>query len=257
MKTEVIPFGNGTQADSVGSLEQTLAAEVARLMSENAQLRTENADLQIDETTGLYTKKVFDKKVDKMLALAREHSKPVAYLFADGDGLKKINDTYGHDAGNEVIAHLAQVLHTNVRTYNSYSNYERRRGSLDGATDLVERVAISEDAVEIGRVGVGDEFGVVAYNVNLAQAEKIAARLHNALSATPYTTKNGQRIQLTMSIGIATTETATTREQLYKGADEALYAAKANGRNCTSIHRRTVEEAVPAPAHYQPAEVAA
>ena len=243
MKTEVNTFGNDVETRyRIKSLDDALAVI---------------QKLERDGMTGFYRKDVFDGKLDEMLALAREQRSSVAYLMVDGDGFKKINDTYGHAIGDKVITHVANVLGASVRTNYSNPNFEQRRGSLDGATDLVGRVATIEDTVEIGRVGSGDEFGVAVYGVDAAHAYDVAERMHRALRAKPYETADGKRIQLTMSIGIATTETATTREQLYKGADEALYAAKANGRNCTTIHRRTVQEAVPASAHYQPAEVAA
>lgn len=188
--------------------------------------------LEHDKMTGLYRRETFQDKMDEMLTTARDNDTSVGYLLIDLDHFKNINDTYGHAAGDAAIAHVAQTLRDNVRTNYTDSTTERRSQSNSGASDIVGR--IQEETVELGRVG-GDELGIALYNVDAQQTYAVAERLHQALRENPLV-YNGKDIPLTMSIGAAvTTATATTWDDLYHGADQALYRAKRNGRNRTDI----------------------
>jgi GGDEF domain-containing protein len=188
--------------------------------------------LEHDAMTGLYRRETFQDKTNAMLTAARGDNTRVGYLLIDLDHFKRINDTYGHAAGDAAIAHVAQTLRDNVRNTYSAPAHERRSQSNSGASDIVGR--LTEETVELGRVG-GDELGIALYNVTAEQAYAVAERLHQALRENPLV-YNGKSIQLTMSIGAAvTTATATTWDDLYHGADQALYRAKRNGRNRTDI----------------------
>jgi PleD family two-component response regulator len=193
--------------------------------------------LSRDDITQLHVRSVFRENVAAMLAKAYRKHAQVAYLIADIDYFKRVNDTYGHAEGDRALAHFAKVLRENVRTIPTNPAHERRKGPTDGEKDLVDR--LYEETVEIGRVG-GEEFGIALYGANALQALKISNRLHNALQANPYVTAKGDKIYLTMSIGISTTSVAeaakpATFEELHQGADQALYRAKHNGRNCTKL----------------------
>ncbi len=139
-------------------------------------------------------------------------------------------NTYGHKTGDDVLRHFAQTLNENVRTHPTHARHERRHS--DGA-DLVGR--LTDETVEIGRVG-GEEFGIALYNIGARGAYRVAERLRKEVQRTPFIAKDGTKINLTMSIGVtATTETVTTWDDLYQGADKALYQSKRNGRNRTTI----------------------
>lgn len=196
--------------------------------------------LERDSRTGLYRSEIFDAKLDKMLATAAGEGKTVAYLQCDLDHFKRVNDTYGHETGHKVLRHVADVLTRFVRTTPATPPYERRHETNDGVDDMVTQA--TEETVEIGRVG-GEEFGIALYGLNARQAYQVAERVRTALQQTPYI-RDGLSVKLTMSIGVATTETATTRDDLYHGADAALYRAKHNGRNRTELFTQAAKTAV-------------
>ena len=191
-------------------------------------------ELERDKRTGLYRREVFEDKAQEMLETASQNKTSMAYLMVDVDHFKRVNDAHGHPIGDAVLAYVAQTLKNNVRMTPTNPHYERRCGSIDGATDLVG--IVNEETVEIGRVG-GEEFGIALYGADAAQAYAIAERVRTALEQNPFS-KDRTTIPITVSIGIATTETATTWDDIYHGADQALYCAKHNGRNRTELSSR-------------------
>jgi two-component system cell cycle response regulator len=132
----------------------------------------------------------------------RQHS-PVSVLLCDVDHFKKVNDSYGHMAGDEVLQEVSVRLQSSVR---------------------------SHDAV--GRYG-GEEFLIVLGGCDEHNLRLRAEQLHNAISAVPVVTKEGS-LQVSVSVGAITIDNwskSTPLEPFLKQADEALYRAKAAGRN--------------------------
>ena len=127
----------------------------------------------------------------------------VATLMIDIDHFKKINDTHGHDVGDEVLREFAARLATNVR-----------------AVDLPCRYG-------------GEEFVVIMPDTTLEDAQRIAERIRLHVSGTPFRVANGtELLTVTISIGVACTlGQDDTPDGLLKRADEAVYDAKAAGRN--------------------------
>ncbi len=123
-------------------------------------------------------------------------------LFVDLDDFKRINDSYGHDAGDTVLLEVAQRLTAQVRSQ--------------------DRVA---------RLG-GDEFVVVCENMTPADAELVASRII-ASAALPIVLKNGETV-VTASCGIVSGWLGATASELIERADAAMYRAKASGRNRVS-----------------------
>ena len=154
-----------------------------------------------DPLTGLPNRTLILDRVQQMLARARRHRMPVAAVFIDLDNFKLINDTLGHGAGDELLCAVSARL-----------------GAVLRETDA------------LGRLG-GDEFVVIAEGVSLAAGpELVAERLIEALKA-PFTLEQGGRVEVRASIGIATSSTAPTAEELLKNADIAMYRAKWDGKN--------------------------
>ena len=176
-----------------------------------------------DGLTGLPNRKLFHDRVGDALLRARPGQ--VAVLFIDLDNFKIINDSFGHDSGDEVMVAVAQRLQ-----------------SCSGAGDLAARIG-------------GDEFALLVEGVSAEQVTALADRVTTALSATPVQFSR-RELTIRASIGIALAGPGETTESLLRNADLAMYAAKLAGRGSyvlyePSMHARVVnrfrlEAALPA-----------
>jgi diguanylate cyclase (GGDEF)-like protein len=156
---------------------------------------------ETDALTRLPNRRALRHRLLHELRRAERYRLPMSLVFADVDGLKRINDQYGHAAGDQAIRRVAAAITATLRT-----------------SDLGARWG-------------GDEFAMVLPNTSADAARHSAERLFAHLSG------DGDRLQnqVTVSVGIATFEPATSAsmspEQLEQSADQALYAAKEAGRN--------------------------
>jgi diguanylate cyclase (GGDEF)-like protein/PAS domain S-box-containing protein len=170
-----------------------------------------------DSLTGLSNRAVFRDRLDHALARAERNAQPIAVLLLDLDGFKTINDSLGHDAGDELLVAVAQRLQAAART-----------------SDTVARLG-------------GDEFAILLEDeVDEARAKAAARRLKRQLSA-PFGVR-GREVFVRASVGIAVTYDGTgTTDELIRNADTAMYAAKAAGRGRYEVfqpamHDRALEE---------------
>jgi two-component system cell cycle response regulator len=156
-----------------------------------------------DELTGLNNRRFMEGQIIALVERAAAGGDPVAALMIDIDHFKKINDTYGHDVGDEVLREFAARLATNVR-----------------AIDLPCRYG-------------GEEFTVIMPGAPLEAAEKVAERIRLHVAGAPFRVAAGSELlNVTISIGVAASlGEGDTPEALVKRADAAVYAAKAGGRN--------------------------
>jgi two-component system cell cycle response regulator len=155
-----------------------------------------------DALTGLHNRRYMSGQLGAMVRRAMRGGEPVAALLVDIDHFKRINDSFGHDVGDEVLREFAVRLATNVR-----------------AVDLACRYG-------------GEEFVVIMPETGLAVAERIAERLRLHVAGSPFRLPGVEDpLAVTISIGVACTRPGDTPEALLKRADEAVYAAKAQGRN--------------------------
>ena len=161
-----------------------------------------------DQLTGLHNRRYMGGQLEALVARAVRDGQPVAALLLDIDHFKKINDSFGHDAGDEVLREFAVRLASNVR-----------------AVDLPCRYG-------------GEEFVIVMPETSLADAERIAERIRLHVSGSPFRVTRGRHtLSVTISIGVAATlGQGDSPEALLKRADEALYEAKATGRNRVIAH---------------------
>ncbi len=169
----------------------------------------------IDSLTQLYNKKYFIDVLSKEFSFSRRDKQALSLMMLDIDHFKRINDTYGHIAGDQVLKALGAHLQKHVRLENVACRYG------------------------------GEEFAVILRNVTPELAHTVAERLRTSLAAERIDFK-GKPIQITVSIGIATYDSTNfeTMEDLIQRADEYLYEAKTNGRNRTiTAHHRAVASA--------------
>jgi diguanylate cyclase (GGDEF)-like protein len=169
-----------------------------------------------DALTGIATRILLEDRLDTAVEAAKRHQTGVALMVIDLDQFKGINDTYGHRGGDEVLRSTANRLMQAVRK-----------------SDTVARLG-------------GDEFVVLLPDINDPQmAEEIAAKIVRVL-AEPVGFEDGS-IPITVSVGVRTMASdELDAESLLKTADEALYRAKANGRNCYRIFTPSATPAQPA-----------
>jgi two-component system, cell cycle response regulator len=156
-----------------------------------------------DQLTGLFNRRYMSRHLGTLISNANATGKPVSFLILDIDYFKQVNDTHGHDIGDEVLREFATRISANVR-----------------GIDLACRYG-------------GEEFVVVMPDTDLNFAYMVAERLRQAVADAPFsiTSAPGQ-LPVTISIGVTASEgTGDTAEALLKRADQALYRAKRDGRN--------------------------
>jgi diguanylate cyclase (GGDEF)-like protein len=159
-----------------------------------------------DPLTGVYNRRYMDRRLEEEVARARRYAHPLSVLLVDVDYFKRINDTHGHQAGDEVLKHLGELIMNAVRE-----------------VDVVTRYG-------------GEELLIIAPDATLDTALSLAERLRlHAESHELVLTSAaaGQRvIRFTISIGVASFDPdVTDGKNLVRHADEALYQAKGGGRN--------------------------
>jgi len=186
---------------------------VARVLTQikrkryNDRLRTsvrQTIELAVtDGLTGLNNRRYLDNHLKVLFNRAAARGRPLSVCITDIDRFKSVNDTYGHDAGDEVLKEFAARIRSTVR-----------------GADLACRYG-------------GEEFVVVMPDTDAAAAAAIAERLRGIVESFPFHLKAaGKMLNITASLGLAcNTSGAETPEQLMKQADRALYEAKNNGRN--------------------------
>ena len=156
-----------------------------------------------DQLTGLHNRRYMAGQLQALVGRATRGGDSVALLLIDIDHFKTINDSFGHDVGDEVLREFAVRLATNVR-----------------AVDLACRHG-------------GEEFVVVMPDTTVDAAERIAERLRRTVAGAPFRVMGGgHTLSVTISIGVAATTTGSdTPDALLKRADDGVYEAKAAGRN--------------------------
>jgi two-component system cell cycle response regulator len=155
-----------------------------------------------DALTGLYNRRYLESHLVALADQAAARGQPLALMILDIDFFKAVNDTYGHDAGDEVLREFAARIRKAVR-----------------GIDLACRYG-------------GEEFVVVMPETDLRVAGLVAERLRRAVAGAPFAIGRGaQRIDVTLSIGIAALAASEAPAAALKRADQALYRAKLDGRN--------------------------
>jgi len=176
-------------------------ADQVSIALDNAIMHHHIQELSItDGLTGLYNRRYVNERMADLWARATRHNEPLTVILADIDNFKAVNDTYGHDRGDEVICRMAGVYRAGARQ-----------------EDIVARYG-------------GEEFLVVLANTETKDALILAERICEMAREQEYEWVDHS---ITLSIGIATfpNQTATSYTELVRMADQAMYKAKLTGKD--------------------------
>jgi len=198
------------RSDEIGELQAAMHALQAslhrtqELEAERETLITELRQLSHrDHLTGLMNRRAFDDLGPAQLAQAERHRWPLALLLFDLDHFKRINDQHGHEIGDQVLQHVAQLAQAQLRS-----------------GDLLARYG-------------GEEFIALLPDCDDQAALALAERLRQAIQQQPPRLPDGSTLNLSASFGLAARPAGlqASLTELFSRADAALYAAKAKGRN--------------------------
>ena len=199
------PKSGGDFTADQRQLAQWLGAQAA-IALENARLHRQlERQAATDGLTDLPNRRQFEEALEGEIGRIDRFGGTVSLIVADLDDFKQVNDRYGHQAGDAVLCAVADALHANVR-----------------AIDLAARYG-------------GEEFTVLLPQTDLVGAEEVAERLRRAVAARPIETPSGAVLAVTASFGVASYPRASTQAALFAAADEALYRAKAAGKNRVAV----------------------
>ncbi len=185
----------------------TTVARSAALALENAQLhrRTEEMTI-IDELTETYNYRYFVQKLQEEKRRAVRYQLPLSLIMVDIDWFKKLNDSYGHEIGNMVLAGLSKIIKGCIRDVDIFARYG------------------------------GEEFVVILPQTTVKEARIIAERIREHVERAVFDAGKYGKIRITVSVGVSSfPENGHSHEELVSVTDEALYQAKGEGRNlvCT------------------------
>jgi len=177
-----------------------LMEEIGRLRAQVSQLqeRVEQLDdlAHRDTLINLPNRRGFMRELERLIDRARRYDHGAAMLFVDLDGLKMINDTFGHRAGDEALIQVAEMLSKGVRR-----------------SDVVARIG-------------GDEFAVLLENATEESAHETAARLEDMICSCEFT-HDGDALPLSVAIGVGMIDGDDEPNAVMERADEEMYRRKA------------------------------
>ncbi|NOX26583.1 MAG: sensor domain-containing diguanylate cyclase [Gammaproteobacteria bacterium] len=158
-----------------------------------------------DTLTGANNRRYFDQRLEEELEISRRSHQPLACIMLDADHFKRINDQYGHQTGDTVLKQITQLARAELR-----------------GSDVLARYG-------------GEEFVALLTHTDTVVAKEIAERIRRSVAQQTFTSTDGQVFRLTLSVGIATTNSLSggviNSADLVAYADRALYDAKEHGRN--------------------------
>jgi two-component system cell cycle response regulator len=183
-----------------------IANQVAISLQNGRMYQVLEEQATTDGLTGLVNHRTFQERFSAMLGRADRHKFRVSMLLTDIDHFKKINDTYGHPTGDQVLKRVAAILKASARKI-----------------DIVARYG-------------GEEFAIVLEGTDRAGARQLAERIREEVAAESFESAKGP-FKATLSLGVSVyPDDARVKQEIISRADQALYAAKHGGRNRTVCH---------------------
>jgi diguanylate cyclase (GGDEF)-like protein len=196
-----IPDAEFTPHVREAMLKMVAQAEGLRqeLLESRARIEEIERAADQDHLLPLLNRRAFVRELTRHIGFTARYGTPASLVYFDLDGFKLVNDTYGHAAGDAVLAHFATTLQAHVR-----------------------------DSDVVGRLG-GDEFGIILSHAYAAQAHRKAAILMERLTETP-ATWDDRLLPVGFSYGAFELEASETADTAMARADEAMYRQKRGGR---------------------------
>jgi diguanylate cyclase len=194
--------------DATETRNEKLSNKIAKMEQKTEKLQQKLAEnrktLLYDTLTGVRSRFAYNEQITQELTRWKRYGTPFSYVILDIDHFKKVNDKYGHNAGDKALRLIAQLMQKQIRK--------------------------SDTLFRIG----GEEFVLLLTNTSTAQAEPLITKLRNGIVDSGFHFKQ-QRVVLTLSAGITEVATEDSIESIYERADAALYQAKESGRNCQFV----------------------
>lgn len=206
--------------DGIESVQEVLIEQISMVVESNKKMENDlimtqyqleeqaqeidrtRKEARTDELSGLDNRKAFDEALHYLISKHRSKQVPFGLLLCDVDHFKRINDTFGHQAGDEVVRRIGQTLKECVRPQD-----------------------------HVARFG-GDEFAILLDNVTADVARDVAVRMRGTVERTNFSTDDGNGdLAVTLSMGLAVINEEDNVESILKRADQALYRSKERGRN--------------------------
>ncbi|MBI2160178.1 MAG: diguanylate cyclase [Candidatus Rokubacteria bacterium] len=184
------------QAIEINTLATRLDAAYKELEVTNTKLKETSFR---DEVTGLYNRRFFSLRLEEELSRFKRFNHPVSVVILDIDGFKNVNDEFGHAVGDETLRELAQILMKHSRGINVVSRFG------------------------------GDEFAILLVETSKAGARLYADRIRQVVATFPFS--HGKPVTASFGVASLPDDEVATAEDLFRAADEALYAAKRAGKN--------------------------
>jgi diguanylate cyclase len=195
-----------TQVMQVNERLQTrLVAAEEKLREQTRQIELHVNEARTDPLTGLPNRRAFDDELARQLAKWERKHVTFCLMLADVDRFKAINDRFGHPIGDQVLSQLGELLQNTARRM-----------------DFVARFG-------------GEEFALILPTTESDAARRVAERLRETIEAHPFQGA-GPLLDVAVSVGLARVEPGDEPLTLLKRADQALYASKRAGRNCSHFH---------------------
>ncbi len=184
-------------------MSQWMKANTQRIVQDRTQIWELTDRANVDGLTGLYNRRWLDNALTRLMAQATKGEQPLCILLIDVDFFKRYNDTYGHQAGDQALMALGDVLKTTVRPYDFATRYG------------------------------GEEFLVLLPNTTQSEGIAVAERIRRTTEHQALACPDGKPLPgITVSVGLAVSGPDSTAETLVGAADVQLYRAKEDGRNC-------------------------
>jgi diguanylate cyclase (GGDEF)-like protein len=215
VQTLTLPLGSSPEGETVLLLHEPNSGfsretrELVEWLASQAAVALENARLHdvvqrqaiTDDLTGLVNRRRFMDGLGAEIERARRFGSPLAVVLADLDDFKRINDAYGHHAGDDVLRSFADLVRSHVR-----------------------------DVDVPARIG-GEEFAILLPETNSDDAARVAERMRHSLSVVPVPIGDNATVQVTSSFGVAQLRGQQSGDDVMRAADAALYVAKGRGKN--------------------------